>query len=433
MAETKMLIMFDSKNNNNKFYEATLEDSGNITVRFGRVGGGSQNTSYSGGERKFKSLIASKIKKGYKEAQLEAISAESGALTQKVNVVDVALRQISCADNMSRALITAVAQANIHNITSSTNIKYDKEDGLFKTPLGVVKKDAVLEAVSLLDEIELHISASNVGGMPFDEDKMRTWNDSYYVLIPNKVATTRDTRYLLYNLKNVDAQREVCKALLETLDLIEELKKREPAPSEEKTEEEKIFSVSVEHVVDASVIEKIVSYYNKSKNRQHGGKIMGSRVKNIYKIALNSQQAPFEAAAEELGNIHELWHGTRVANLLSIMGKGLLMPKASPGQKAGAMFGDGLYFANQSSKSINYCDGMYWTGGSNSGKVYMFLASVAVGKEYVPSSSTGSSGRPPEGYDSFWAKAGRSGVQNDEIIVFRGDQVRLDYLLEIEF
>ena len=436
MAETKMLIMFDSKNNNNKFYEATLEDSGNISVRFGRVGGGSQSTNYSGGERKFKSLIASKIKKGYKEAQLEAVSGETGGLTQKVNVVDVALRQISCADDFSRALVTAIAKANIHNITSSTNIKYDEEDGLFKTPLGVVKKDAVLEAMNILTEIEEFMDVSVAGGHDFrEDDAMRQWNDNYYVLIPNKVATTRDTRHLLYSQKNVDSQREICKALLETLDLIEELKRRKDVAGDDKEIErieEQIFSVAIEHVTDQKVFDDIATYYDKSKNRTHGGRIMGSKVKNIYKVALNSQQAPFEAAAAELGNVHQLWHGTRVANLLSIMGKGLLMPKASPGQKAGAMFGDGLYFANQSSKSINYCDGMYWTGGSNTGKVYMFLASVAVGKEYVPSSATGGSGRPPSGYDSFWAKAGRSGVQNDEIIVFRGDQVRLDYLLEIE-
>ena len=37
-----------------------------------------------------------------------------------------------------------------------------------------------------------------------------------------------------------------------------------------------------------------------------------------------------------------------------------------------------------------------------------------------------------KGYDSFWAKAGKSGVRNDEIIVFKPEQVRLDYLLEIK-
>lgn len=430
MSETTMLIMFDSKNNNNKFYEATLKDSGEIDVRYGRVGGGCQTTQYSGGKRKFDSLIASKIKKGYKEAQLEATTTVEGGVTQKVNVVDIALRQINCADQMSRAFIEAVAKANIHNITSSTNITYDKEDGLFKTPLGIVKKAAVEEAVGYLNQIEDLLPGYIADGS--GESEILSLNDSYFVLIPNRVATTRDYRHLLFSKKNVDAQREVCKALLDTLDLIEELKARKQESPEEQKEEEKIFNVKVEYVDDQAVVNEIVKYYDESKNRDHGGRIMGSRVKHVYKVELASQQEAFEGAAKELGNVHKLWHGTRVANLLSIMGKGLLMPKSSPGQKAGAMFGDGLYFANQSSKSINYCDGMYWTGGANTGKVYMFLASVAVGKAYTPSHATGGGSKPPAGYDSFWAKAGKSGVRNDEIIVFRGDQVRLDYILEIE-
>lgn len=428
MSESKMLIMFDSKNNNNKFYEATLDDVGNIAVRFGRVGGGVQTTSYSGGKKKFDSLVASKIKKGYKEAQLEAVSGETG-LTQKVNVVDIALKQIDCKDDTSRNLIQAIAKANIHNITSSTNIKYDEKDGLFKTPLGVVKKAAVEEAMIHLGNIESLLDEYEKTGK--GEDEILTLNDSYFVLIPNKVATTRDKRHLLFSQKNIDEQREICKALLETLDLIEELKKNQEDKPKEEVEVEKIFNFSIYHVEDSATIDRIVKYYNESKNAQHGGRIMGSKVKNIYKINLGNQQAPFDKAITEYGNVHELWHGTRVANLLSIFCKGLMMPKQSPGQKAGAMFADGIYFANQSSKSINYCDGGYWTGGSGSGKVYMFLASVAVGNAYTPKGPT--SQLPPKGYHSYWAKAGYSGVRNDEIIVFDLSQIRLDYLLEIEY
>ncbi|MBS3974542.1 MAG: WGR domain-containing protein, partial [Actinobacteria bacterium] len=299
MSESKMLIMFDSKNNNNKFYEATLDDVGNIAVRFGRVGGGVQTTSYSGGKKKFDSLVASKIKKGYKEAQLEAVSGETG-LTQKVNVVDIALKQIDCKDDTSRNLIQAIAKANIHNITSSTNIKYDEKDGLFKTPLGVVKKSAVEEAMIHLGNIESLLDEYEKCGK--GEDEILTLNDSYFVLIPNKVATTRDKRHLLFSQKNIDEQREICKALLETLDLIEELKKNQEDKPKEEVEVEKIFNFGISHVEDSATIDRIVKYYNESKNAQHGGRIMGSKVKNIYKINLGNQQAPFDKAITEYGN-----------------------------------------------------------------------------------------------------------------------------------
>lgn len=429
MSESKMLIMFDSKNNNNKFYEASLDDTGNIAVRFGRVGGGVQTTSYSGGKRKFDSLVASKIKKGYKEAQLEVVSNSSG-LIQKVNVVDVALKQIDCKDDISRQLVQTIAKANIHNITSSTNIKYDEEDGLFKTPLGVVKKSAVEEAMTHLDSIEGRLENYLKDGT--GEDEISSLNDSYFVLIPNKVATTRDKRHLLFSQKNIDAQREICKALLDTLELIESLKERQDKEEKKDVEVEKIFNVSIAYLEDKNKYDQIVKYYNESKNSQHGGRIMSSKVKNIYKVAIGNQQEPFAKTEKEIGNVHELWHGTRVANLLSIMCKGLMMPKDSPGAKAGAMFGLGTYFASQSSKSINYCDHGYWTGGGNGGTVYMFLASVAVGKAETPRGATGPSGKPSKGYDSFWAKANISGVRNDEIIAFDLGQIRLDYLLEID-
>lgn len=430
MSESKMLIMFDSKNNNNKFYEASLDDAGNIAVRFGRVGGGVQTTSYSGGKRKFDSLVASKIKKGYKEAQLEVVSNSSG-LIQKVNVVDVALKQIDCKDDISRQLVQTIAKANIHNITSSTNIKYDEEDGLFKTPLGVVKKSAVEEAMTHLDSIEGRLEDYLKDGT--GEDEISSLNDSYFVLIPNKVATTRDKLHLLFSQKNINAQREICKALLDTLELIESLKERQDKEEKADVEVEKIFNVSIAYLEDKNKYDQIVKYYNESKNSQHGGRIMNSKVKNIYKVAIGNQQEPFAKTEKEIGNVHELWHGTRVANLLSIMCKGLMMPKDSPGAKAGAMFGNAAYFGLQSSKSLQYCDGMYWaSGSSNRNLIYMFLASVAVGKAEVPTGPTGPNGKPSKGFDSFWAKPGVSGIRNDEIVIFDLSQIRLDYLLEIE-
>lgn len=437
VAEHIMLIMFDTKANSNKFYEVTLTESGNIEAKFGRVGSGYQTSHKTGGKSAFDKLIASKKKKGYKEAQVEAVSVD-GKVSVKTNVIDVALKQIKYQDDLSRALIEEIARENIHNITSQTNIKYDTEDGLFKTPLGIVRKEAVVEAEGILDQIAglLPDYGSSSGDRRQElEDTLFRLNEEYFMLIPNVVRNARETYYLIFSDKNLEAQRGICKALFDTLELIEELKKRKEneAKPEIEREEEKVFDVEIGLMQDPAILKKISSYYEESKNAMHGNQIMNSRVSRVYNVKLGSQQQPFADTSAELGNVHLLWHGTRIANILSIMGKGLLVPSQSPGQKAGAMFGNGLYFANQSSKSLQYSDGMYWAGGSGRrNKIYMFLASVVVGKDYCPNGPTGGSGRPPAGYDSFWAKAGRSGVRNDEIIVFKGGQVRLDYLVEIE-
>ena len=92
------------------------------------------------------------------------------------------------------------------------------------------------------------------------------------------------------------------------------------------------------------------------------------------------------------------------------------------------MFGPGAYFSDQSTKSLNYAYG-YW-GGSADNNCFMFLADVAMGKAYTPSSW--GSGFPKRGYDSTFAKAGKSGVRNNEMIVYKTNQANLKYLIEFE-
>ena len=418
-----MLIKFDTKQNCNKFYEITLLDDNTVQARYGRVGNNGQFKKYSGGQGKVNSLYRSKLRGGYKLAEVE-VQSSSGH--HQINAIDVALQQIKYQDDASKAFIRTIAESNIHNIVGNTNITFDKDDGLFKTPLGIVKRDAVLKAMSLLDDIDKLIKNGA------SDDKIFDANEAYFFIIPNKVKNARLKEHLLFTHEQVDKQRQICGALIDTLELLEELKAGKKKLKEEAREQDipEVFDVEVEHLQDKKMIHKIVSMYEDSKNSMHGHTIARSKVSNIYKIKLGSQQEAFQKEKEKIGNVQLLWHGSRIANLLSIMSKGLLTPSESPGAKVGAMFGPGLYFANQSSKSLQYCDGLFWsTSRQKTNKVYLFLASVAMGKYQVPSGMTKK--KPSAGYHSYWAKAGQSGVRNDEIIVFNPAQVRLDYIVEI--
>ena len=124
----------------------------------------------------------------------------------------------------------------------------------------------------------------------------------------------------------------------------------------------------------------------------------------------------------------ELWHGTRASNLLSILKGGLVIPSSSSSHVTGRMFGDGLYFSDQSSKSLNYSYG-YWGGGSRDNNCFMFMCKVKMGKYYVPRGSYDGP-FPRKGHDSVYAKASRSGVRNNEMIVYSTDQANLVYLIE---
>ncbi len=130
-----------------------------------------------------------------------------------------------------------------------------------------------------------------------------------------------------------------------------------------------------------------------------------------------------------------LFHGTRSVNVSGILREALRMPKTLVGVViTGAMFGPGIYFADDWKKSAGYTSlrGSYWSQGAGAVKgreAFMFAADVALGNPFVAPHAHGYTA-PPTGHHSIFGKAGQSGVQNNEYIVFKPHQNRLRYLAE---
>lgn len=68
--------------------------------------------------------------------------------------------------------------------------------------------------------------------------------------------------------------------------------------------------------------------------------------------------------------------------------------------------------------------------GTKDTNCYMFFNKVLMGKSYTPKGWSGCS-HIPSGYDSIFAKAGVSGVQNNEMVV-PPSQVCPEYLIEFD-
>jgi poly [ADP-ribose] polymerase len=96
----------------------------------------------------------------------------------------------------------------------------------------------------------------------------------------------------------------------------------------------------------------------------------------------------------------------------------------------GSMFGNGLYFADQSSKSQQYAFGRYGGGGGRGDTYFMFVADVALGKimKYQNSQSHLNKAAP-KGYHSVQGEAG-SGLVHNEFIIYTLQQHLLQYLIE---
>lgn len=171
---------------------------------------------------------------------------------------------------------------------------------------------------------------------------------------------------------------------------------------------------------------KVEDYVNKTRSNRHDWKV---DVLNLWSVNVKGQKDKHVPTMKDVGNIKPLFHGSRPQNILGICKKGLLL--RPPGVYiTGSMFGNGVYFADQSSKSEQYSFGGGWgSRGSRKDTYFMFVADVALGKikEYEDAQSHLNSA--PKGYHSVLGKKGRY-LYHNEFIIYDIKQHVLQYLIE---
>ena len=188
-------------------------------------------------------------------------------------------------------------------------------------------------------------------------------------------------------------------------------------------------------------------------------------IDKIFKIERPGESDRFLADPCQ-GNKRLLWHGSRLSNWASILKNGLrIAPKEAP--VTGYMFGKGVYFADSSSKSANYCfankeepDGL------------LVLCDVALGNHYkrleaqyeapskcrrkgcdstwgvgenaplesvtFPDGSVVACGKLSENTDALAAAKqeqprGKPSLLYNEFIVYRETQVSMRYIVHVKF
>lgn len=426
--EKAMLIYTDAKNNNNKFYELILHEDGTLNLRWGRVDSAGQSKTTNGGKWEFDRTISAKLAKGYVRSNTVSVVA-SKVETNKIELAETAKRDIlgdKASDKSSSVLVNLIerlTQMNKHQIMAASggSIQVD-ESGLITTPLGLVTIESVEEARKILNNIEKYVSKKS-----FTDDKYIDLLNNYLKLIPQKVPSRRGWYETFFTEHtNLSGQNSFLDQLEGSIDLYktkeQDLKKQLLAG---KPVQEEIFKTKLELLKDDKIWAKIEKFYKDNINKSHVSSHL--KLKNIYVVSNEDWDNRYEPVAKKLGNEMMLWHGTRAFNILSIFKVGLIIPRSGGSYHiTGRMFGDGLYFSDQSSKSLNYSYG-YWDGGNRDNNCFMFLADVSMGKSYTPSGPTSSI---PKGYDSTFAKAQKSGVMNNEMIVYDVNQANLRYLCE---
>lgn len=426
IVESAVLTLTNISGNNNKFWKYAILDTNDVVFEWGRIGySGDSMTkpfpSFSKAQSAAQTKMRSKEAKGYVKQDVietgKAITVSPGA-----NLESVAVSQISSNSSVVEELIKKLAKQNIHEILATTTMTYNVDTGLFSTPIGIVSAYSITEARKLI------VSMSDfILNKKFDDSKYHEMLQKYLTYIPQNVGMRLRADTLYTSDEDILKQNSILDSLEASL-LMANTQPATPEVEVETPEIPKIFNLSINHVEDQSIIDRITKKFKSTLHRGHSSS--SYKVFRVYEVVMPDTKTRFEPVAKNLGNVQEYWHGTQIANVLSILKQGLVIPRSNAPHVCGRMFGDGLYFSDQSTKSLNYATGYWHCGKGKGNNCFMFLADVAMGKSYTPSRA--SSNLPMRGYDSTYAIGGKSGVQNNEMIVYNVNQANLTYLVEFE-
>jgi len=153
------------------------------------------------------------------------------------------------------------------------------------------------------------------------------------------------------------------------------------------------------------------------------------KVKQIYTLCRESEWDVFEKGID---NQRHLFHGSRIKNWVGILSRGILMPKivVSMGvQRTDAgWLGNGIYFGDAA------CTSGFYTSPGKKGTRFMAIARVALVKMKDFTKITYGIAEPPPGFHSCHGVRRKTGVtsefDDDEYVIYRQTQQRLEYLVE---
>lgn len=410
--------------NNNKYWNVTLYDNGDVMSEWGRQGKTKQSKTWPGAGRSFmEKKIAEKGKKGYHENKTVEGSGDlivkAGAVAN-TELKSIAAKQIKSKNPVVAKLVDFLVDVNAHQIHQATGgkIQFDTSSATFKTTQGVVVPQQVTRARDLLSAMYGYV---NVGDYDMIEDDL----NEYLSLIPRDFGMGRmSPSDILPDVLSIQKENDILDGLDSSFAGLQNISpkktKKRAAP--------KIFDVDMEIITDGKIIDRINSYYKRTKRTMHTSHRY--RLKTIYKINIKTVIEAFKNKGEKVGNVKELFHGSRCSNVLSILRQGLIIPPASASHCTGRLAGNGCYGSDISSKALNYSTN-FWGGRGSTDRIFMFLCDFAMGKMYR-SKGYGDYRTSKDGYDSTFMEGGKYGLHNNEMIVYDCGQVNLKYLLEFE-
>ncbi len=470
-----------TKGTSNKSYHAELQlaKSGSKAQIYSMWGptGGTQTRDWrhysikTEAEKDFAKIIKSKKRKGYEEievAQRAYGSDEAKNITKTVTLTN--MDKVSGAKIVTSSL-PAQTQSLIKQLFGSTK---QFVTTTLKCPLGQLTNSQIDKGRDYLNDAKDIVNKrTDTRLTKKDKEQITELTNEFYRAIPHNLGTGsrgKMTHLLLDEIAKIVVKEGDLDTLLDAKSVGAVLSGDAGVDAQYQTLDADLTWIEP----NDPLFKFMKEYFMKSKVRNHG--YASSKLKNLWRMERKDKANEYflansEKIAKECGkhtfvrdakrlndlaanwipkkrpdlddktcdlftkaNTWLCWHGTRSANVVGITKRGLLVRPAGA-VHTGSLYGDGKYFAWQSTKSLNYTDGGYWTGGrKNNTSRFMFLLDVSFGNMHIAKYSN-FYGHPPKGYHSVYGKAGQSGVRNDEMITYDfkqpDTQSRIRYLFEI--
>jgi len=398
------LVKVEPDANNNKFYRLIQTDDNNFTAEYGRIGaGGFQTKHYDMNQWNKKS--SEKEKKGYIN-QTRLVSEVTIKENKNKEYLDIQNQVI--ASIVSR-LQSMARQAIADNYTISSN-----------------KVTQVM-----IDEAQLTLN--NL----MSADTLELFNKvlvELFKIIPRKMKKVKD------NLaKKVEDFGEIIQKEQDLLDVMRgQVVTASIIENEEIETDEPVRNETILDVMGLQ-FEEITDEEKKMIKKELGE--ISDRFYQAWKVINVRTQEKFDKfiTNEKIKDNRLLFHGSRSENFWSIINSGLVL-RPTGVVINGKMFGNGCYFSPTARKSLGYTSisGSRWvSGNANSG--FMALFDVAYGKPYDVHSFDSKYynfnyeelQKVCKGANNLHAHKGQM-LYNDEIIVYKEDQMTIKYLIELK-
>jgi poly [ADP-ribose] polymerase len=394
--------------NNNKFYVLEVHEGGprqfRLFTHYGRVGSAGVKET-----RDFDTQEAASD--AYAKLLREKTSPRKGYVLVEVEKAAVGSEKLQVAAGKECGTKPSVLAPEIAGFIE--HIFDESKSELVRrieTPLGSLSKSQIERGADALREIRFAIARDH-------QDKIVPLTSRYYSLVPHRLGRWTDINDVSINsIEKADTEEELLQLMRDVYHLQGDLESE--TDRKYRALGANLSVVSPHDPAYKQVERRVLD----TQSARHGFKI---KVNKIFTAELPEERRRFEADGKTVGNLQGLFHGTKNCNMAGILSRGLLIaPKNAP--VSGYMFGKGIYFADQSSKSAQYS--LVWA--RNKRDIgYLFLADVALGKIKSETAPTYRE-EAPRGYHSVQGCKGTHLIHN-EFIIYKTSQCTLRYIAEI--